>query len=46
MKNHEENFLECNSEEIKQPKNPELLLIYHCRNNEKELSFYIREVID
>jgi len=24
MKNHEENFLECNSEEIKPPKNPEL----------------------
>jgi hypothetical protein len=46
MKNHEENFLECNPEEIEQPKNPGLSLIYHCRNNEKELSFYIGEMID
>jgi hypothetical protein len=42
MKNNEENFLDCNSEVVKQPTNPGLSLIYHCRNNENELSFYIR----
>ena len=42
MKNHEENFLECNPEIEENLTNPGFSLIYHCRNNEKELSFYIR----
>ena len=29
-----------------QPNNPGLSLIYNCRNNQKELSFYIRQMLD
>lgn len=46
MKNKITNFIECSSDPEKQCQNPGLSLIFHSRSNEKELSFYIRQMLD
>jgi hypothetical protein len=33
MKNDEDNFLECNTEDEENSTNPGVSLIYHCKNN-------------
>ena len=42
MKNSTPSSMDCNPYLGQQPKNPGLSLIYHSRNKERELSYFIR----